>query len=191
MVLFPLSWLFASTFLASFAPHPLRYINAHMMPLTPDGVSSPPGLPDSHSEPSNHSVLNHTTCLRHRFNTLPLTVADVSTLLFFFGRTQTSPLGCRLVSMSRRIRFVILRTGYSPPVASHPTSRQRSYFQLRGRRAYAPERTFTSLIPCAFRRTPLPACPAGESVHQLTHPYQNQRPLPRLIQSGQVNQFTS
>ena len=74
-----------STFLRPLAPSRFRGFTATMDALTSARFSlSRTDLPDSHSEPSNHSVLNHTTCLRHRFNTLPLTVADVSTLLFFF-----------------------------------------------------------------------------------------------------------
>ena len=41
-----------------------------------------------------------------------------------------SPLASRLPDRLGRIRFVILRTGHSPPVASHPSSRRRSYFWL-------------------------------------------------------------
>src|SRR6266704_6106156 len=38
----------------------------------------------------------------------------------------------RLVVTPRRIEFVILRTASSLPVALHPASQRRSYFQLRG-----------------------------------------------------------
>ena len=41
-----------------------------------------------------------------------------------------SPLSSRLTKTSGRIRFVILRTARSPPVALHPASRRRSYFQF-------------------------------------------------------------
>jgi len=47
------------------------------------------------------------------------------------GVFQTSPFMCRLVETSRRIAFVILRTEVSLPVASHLTSRWRSYLPLR------------------------------------------------------------
>jgi len=57
--LFPSASLLASTFLASFAPCPLRHINATMMPLTPDGLSYPPGLPPSCTQPSYRSIPNH------------------------------------------------------------------------------------------------------------------------------------
>jgi hypothetical protein len=45
--------------------------------------------------------------------------------------------------MTRRIEFVILRTGRSLPVAPHPASRRRSYVQLQGLSAAALGRTFT------------------------------------------------
>ncbi len=41
-----------------------------------------------------------------------------------------STFASRLPDRLGRNRFVILRTGRSPPVASHPASRRRSYFQL-------------------------------------------------------------
>ncbi len=44
-----------------------------------------------------------------------------------------SPLARRLPDRLGRIRFVILRTGRSPPVAPHPSSRRRSYFRLQVR----------------------------------------------------------
>jgi len=44
-----------------------------------------------------------------------------------------SPFTSRLPDRLGRNRFVILRTGRSPPVASHPSSRRRSYFQLQVR----------------------------------------------------------
>jgi hypothetical protein len=44
-----------------------------------------------------------------------------------------SPLASRLPDRLGRIRFVILRTGRSPPVASHPSSRRRSYCRLQVR----------------------------------------------------------
>ena len=44
-----------------------------------------------------------------------------------------SPLASRLPDRLGRNGFVILRTGRSPPVASHLSSRRRSYFQLQVR----------------------------------------------------------
>ncbi len=50
------------------------------------------------------------------------------------GRSVTwaSPLPSRLATAIGRNRFVILRTGRSPPVALHPASRRRSYLWLPG-----------------------------------------------------------
>ena len=76
------------------------------------------GLPD-------HSVTNHLTPSRHRFNTLPFSVGGLPLSgprlrHWLAGSPQTSG----------RIVFVILRTGRSPPVALHLASRRRSYFRL-------------------------------------------------------------
>jgi hypothetical protein len=65
---------------------------------------------------------------------------------------QTSPLASRLVGVLRPNRFRLLRTGLSPPVASHPASRRRSYLRLPGRRARA-WRGLTPLYVCARGRT--------------------------------------
>src|SRR5271166_623266 len=43
---------------------------------------------------------------------------------------QASPLSSRLATASRRIGFVLLRTGGSPPAAPHPASRRRSCLRL-------------------------------------------------------------
>jgi len=43
---------------------------------------------------------------------------------------RASPFPSRLATTSGRFGFVILRTGCSPPVASHPASRRRSYVRL-------------------------------------------------------------
>jgi hypothetical protein len=67
---------------------------------------------------------------------------------------QTSPLASRLVGVLRPNRFRLLRTGLSPPVASHPASRRRSYLRLPGRRARA-WRGLTPLYVCARGRTSL------------------------------------
>ena len=47
------------------------------------------------------------------------------------GRFRASPRMSRLATASRRIRFVLLRTAGSPPVAPHPASRRRSFLRLR------------------------------------------------------------
>ena len=57
---------------------------------------------------------------------------------------QASPSSSRLATGTRRIRFVLLQTGSSPPVAPHPGSRRRSCLRLHGydtpRRGLAPRR---------------------------------------------------
>src|SRR5207249_6112650 len=58
----------------------------------------------------------------------------------------------RLATALRRIRFVILRTAGSPPVAPHPALRRRSYLQLRSPRP-APARTSTVLTKRPHGRT--------------------------------------
>jgi len=57
-----------------------------------------------------------------------------------------------LITMPGRIEFVNLRTGRSPPVASHPVSRRRSYSWLHALRT-GMVRTCTFLAKCAGRRT--------------------------------------
>ena len=68
------------------------------------------------------------------------------------GYFQASPRMSRLATASRRIRFVILRTASSPPVALHPASRRRSYLRLRSPRP-APARTSTVLTKRPHGRT--------------------------------------
>jgi len=57
----------------------------------------------------------------HRFDTLPISVRGVF---------RASPFTRGLAGPSRRIEFVILRTGRSPSVAPHPASLRRSYGRL-------------------------------------------------------------
>ena len=68
------------------------------------------------------------------------------------GCFQASPCMSRLATALRRIRFVILRTAGSPPVAPHPGSRRRSYLRLRSLRP-APARTCTVLSKRPHGRT--------------------------------------
>ena len=117
----------ASTFLRPLAPRALPRFNATMGALTPDRLSAAGqvslihvhGLPD-------HSVSNHLARSRHRFNTLPLSVTGFLPP----GRSRLRPSGAGSPDAPGRIEFVILRTGRSPPVASHPASRRRGYSRL-------------------------------------------------------------
>jgi hypothetical protein len=68
------------------------------------------------------------------------------------GCFQASPRMSRLATAPRRIRFVILRTAGSPPVAPHPASRRRSYLRFRSQRP-APARTCTVLTKRPHGRT--------------------------------------
>ena len=83
-----------------------------------------------------------------------------------------SPWACKLPDRLGRIRFVILRTGHSPPVASHPSSRRRSYFRLQVRNVNLMG-TFTPPINRLQRRTSPRIHAAGASpstYHTAMHP---------------------
>ncbi len=143
----------ASTFLHPFAPPALPGFLATMGALTPgwsalralirDNELRPgvrPGLPlylafDLPTIPSSTTVLPSP----HRgFRTLPQPdePPHLSPGQIWTDRRERrhavggSPLASRLPDRLGRIRFVILRTGHSPPVASHPSSRRRGYFRL-------------------------------------------------------------
>ena len=67
-----------------------------------------------------------TWCLpRRRFRTLPLSATGLPPSHLRW-RVKASPFPSGLAKASGRIEFVILRTGRSPPAASHPASRRRS-----------------------------------------------------------------
>src|SRR3990172_712879 len=68
------------------------------------------------------------------------------------GVTWASPFPSRLATTTGRIEFVSLRTGRSPPVASHLSSRRRSYLRLQSSNP-TPTGTSTPLIQRARRRT--------------------------------------
>ena len=67
-------------------------------------------------------------------------------------RVQASPSNRRLAETPGRNGFVILRTGRSPPVASHAASRRLQLQSVTGCSADL-KRTCTSLTICARRRT--------------------------------------
>jgi hypothetical protein len=110
-----------------FAPSPLRDFLATTDALTPAGLSPTTGqvsLILAHELPIPPSP-NTQDASRRRFRTLPLSSTGLP-----LAQVKTSPLGGRLVSRSGRIEFVILRMDRSPPVASHPVLRRRSYSWL-------------------------------------------------------------
>ena len=146
----------ASTFLHPFAPPALPGFLATMGALTPgrpalrilirDNELRPgirPGLPlylafDLLTIPSSTTVLPFP---RRGFGTLlqpdePPHLSPGQILSDRWERRRAvvgSPLASRLPDRLGRIRFVILRTGHSPPVALHPASRRRSYYRLQVR----------------------------------------------------------
>ena len=94
-------------------------MNTDRLPLT--------GLSASCTRTSDHSVPKHIMPSRH-YHALPLGIPGRAC----HSARQASPFASRLATTSRRIEFDIrLRTGHSPPVALHTTSRSCSYFQLR------------------------------------------------------------
>ena len=157
----------ASTSLPPFAPRPLRRFNTTMKALTPARVS--------------HSY--RSPCFTHiAFRTIPspttwrplsslytcyivLSATDFLSLRPFAdcfsgaGHRQNRSRLRHCIAGSPdthgRNGFVILRTGRSPPVASHPASRRRSYPAPRGTTGCRvhPKGTCTPLTICAHRRT--------------------------------------
>jgi len=105
-----------------------------------------------HTEPSEHSVSNHPPSPPHSVCFPPgLTALEAA--------SWASPVPSRLATTTGRdhrwrggARFLIVRTARSPPVASHPSSRRRSYFRLQGPNQ-ALAGTYTPLTRCARRRT--------------------------------------
>ena len=133
----------SSTSLDPFAPPALPGLNARTGPLTPERpalrtgrfrtVRNPAhehrhghrsGLPASWIWPSDHSVSNHLTAPAIALARYPSALQasqDGSGLRHSLAGSPDSPAE----SSSH-----MLRTGRSPPVASHPLSQGRSYFQL-------------------------------------------------------------
>jgi len=74
--------------------------------------------PASRARPATHSVSTHLTAPSVAFARYPSARRASAS----FPAVWTSPLNRRLVGLSGRIEFVILRTGRSPPVASDSTS---------------------------------------------------------------------
>jgi len=79
-----------------------------------------PALFASRVGPSEHSVPNHQVVPAVAFSHNP------SARQAF----RASPLPSRLADRPSRNGFALLRTARSPPVASHPASRRRSYYQF-------------------------------------------------------------
>ena len=113
------------------------------------------GLPAYLATPSQHSAPSHVACpgiALHAITSVP----DVF---------RTSPWKSRLVATHRRIGFVILRTASSPPVAPHPASQRRSYFQLQGLGL-----PWHGLSPCWCRAFTGALIPAKAGIHAALDP---------------------
>ena len=151
------------TFLPPLAPRPLRRFIATMEALTPARLSPTYRSPCfTHSTfltiPSPTTLCSPVVALY----ALPCSQLDRSPI----SRPSVFPLDSGHRQNGSRLRhriagspntpgrngFVILRTGRSPPVALHPASRRRSYSRLQVCSVIL-ERTYTSLIKCARRRT--------------------------------------
>ena len=89
-------------------PRQVSLLHVHSRPTIP----SPPTLDCSH----------------RRFHTLPLSAMGF--LRLSHPQVWASPFASRLASQPGRIGFLRVRTGRSPPGASHPASRRRRTIQL-------------------------------------------------------------
>ena len=119
--LFLVHGLLSFTFLLPFAPRALPRFITLIAALTPA-----PSLLSRHRSP--HFLTQYFPTFRRQPSDdasyfIPLTQ----------GVSRASPLARRLAASPDRIAFVFLRTIGLLPVALHPSSRTRSYFQLRGR----------------------------------------------------------
>src|SRR6516165_3704401 len=118
-----------------FASHPSRRTSRQRYYEGSDSCRAhqrPTGLSAYSALPSRHSDPNHAGCPAVA---LSVVSAPPAASGLRHERAGSPPLHAR-------IRFVILRTAGSSPVAPHPASRRRSYLQLRSPRL-APTRTST------------------------------------------------
>jgi hypothetical protein len=119
--------------------------------LTPAGAGSldrRAGLPDSqHAVFLNHSVSKHLMCLRQRFSTLPLSVADILIGISGFAITWQA----RRHNRPKRVRHPTDWSFISCCFPPHLAAKQLR--SITGWRAFCPTRTCTSLTACALRRT--------------------------------------
>jgi hypothetical protein len=165
----------SSTFLRPFAPDPLRPFLALMDALTPArSVPAVLGLfpaatPSAPREqvslihtPDLPTIPSPTTCVRS-VSPRHVTCRRIEPRLLPYGTPPNGNSGLRhsLAGSPRhtgRIEFLIVRTGRSPPAAPHPVSPRRSCRLIT---SYVnSERTSTSLIVCALRRTGAGILPA-------------------------------
>jgi hypothetical protein len=136
----------ASTFLHPFAPPALPGFLATMGALTPGRPALRILIRDNERRPGNRSGLLVSCIKPSRRSASNHPVAASGVWSGFDSEPTAQPAGCipfsgpwrrlgftmdsRLAATTGRIEFVILRTSGSLPVALHPLSRGRSYFQL-------------------------------------------------------------
>jgi len=101
------------------SPH--RYYEA----LTPAGLAHDRQVSPLTPLHLRASRPQHVMCPKCRFVSQPQRIRSDPL------RSSASPCDRRLATTPRRNRFVLLRATRSPPVASHPASRRRSYLRLR------------------------------------------------------------
>ena len=167
----------SSTFLHPFARPALPGVHAPMGALTPERPTLRTGRLQRSPAHEHRSVCRSgLPASRHQtfrpFRLQPPPAAPGAQFWFLYrglprvsGRSRShhdhrdhcvnwaSPLPSRLATTTGRIEFVILRTGRSPPVASHLLSQERSYYWLQSSEPKTLARTPTSLIRRAHRRT--------------------------------------
>ena len=128
----------ASTSLPPFAPRPLRRFNTTMKALTSARVSLHVQISLLHAYClPDHSVPNHLEAPVVALTRYTVFLSATDFPRVFQYLTSYFPLGSRLrhriagsPDTHGRNGFVNLRTGRSPPIASHPASRRRSYRRL-------------------------------------------------------------
>jgi hypothetical protein len=166
--IFPILRSSSSTFLRPFAPGPLRPFCALMDALTPARAvravlglfpAATPSAPRQQVSlihaPDLPTIPSPTTCVRS-VSPRHVTCRRIEPRLLPNGSSPNGNSGLRhtLAGSPRstgRIEFLIVRTSRSPPAAPHPVSPRRSCRLIT---SYVnSERTFTSLIVCALRRT--------------------------------------
>ena len=129
---------YSSTFLRPFAPSPLRNFVAPMDALTPVGSA----LRSSTSNMNSVSVRRQVSLIHVSDLPIPLSpntpqAPDADFSRYPSSRRISHSRGSRLhlryagsPTLTGRIEFLIVRMDRSPPVASHPASRRRSYSWL-------------------------------------------------------------
>ena len=153
----------SSTFLRPFAPDPLRSFLALMDALTPARsvqavlglfpaatLSAPREQVSLIHAPDLPTIPSPTTCVRS-VSPRHVTCRRIEPRLLPDGNSGLRHSLAGSPRNTGRIEFLIVRTSRSPPAAPHPVSPRRSCRLIT---SYVnSERTSTSLIVCALRRT--------------------------------------